>query len=86
MFSRDALKKYFQRKAKAKENIKVKNTTYYPVDVLVDILKNYMTIDEDCRKHWEFRSKFRSTLAKQALTQEKFEEKYKKSEVELMNC
>lgn len=44
-----------------------------PIDVIVIILNDYKAIDLKCRQHYEFNSKFKSILAKKALSKDYFE-------------
>ena len=72
-FYEAALKKYLQRKVKGKKHITVNKRTFYPIDVIVIILNDYKAIDLKCRQHYEFNSKFKSILAKKALSKDYFE-------------
>ena len=72
-FYEAALKKYLQRKAKGKKHIIVNKRTFYPIDVIVIILNDYKAIDLKCRQHYEFNNKFKSILAKKALSKDYFE-------------
>lgn len=72
-FYEAALKKYLQRKAKGKKHIIVNKRTFYPIDLIVIILNDYKAIDIDCRQHYEFNNKFKSILAKKALSKDYFE-------------